>query len=554
MAASNTPENVRQKIEQELHSELLPGTELMTEVAGVHLVHAHNAPNAVALVPQPSFDPSDPLNWSKLWKTIVLANQGLFVLLSIITTLSIAPLTPIYMAEWNKNQTEVALLTGAAVVALGYANFIIIPCADVFGRRPVLLICCAITLISDIWQAAAKSYNSFLAARIVSGLGTAANESIMTIVVTDIIFLHERGRFVGIYFWCYFVGIMLGPIIAGNVAAHVSWRWFFWACTISQAVNFASLIFFFPETRRTKALSAPPTTLVDTPPIKGDDEKTIRKTDLHAEYQEETGAEVDIIPVNQHLGRGRPSRTQLNFFQSIDRSAVSTILHHIVTPIEIFFYPIIFWVSMAVGAAANSLLCVNLIQSQALAAPPYNFSPANVGFANFALAVGAIIGLAAAGPFSDWIAMRATRRNGGIREPEMRLPALIPFIVAAAVGMTVVGVGFQHQWPWEPVIIVGFALVGVLSVSIPTITITYAIDCYKPIAGQIMVTATVTKNTFGFGMTYFVNDWAAEHGFVPPLMLLMAMTVGFSLIGMLVSLAYGKTMRRWTRNAKLHQF
>lgn len=61
MAASNTPENVRQKIEQELHSELLPGTELMTEVAGVHLVHAHNAPNAVALVPQPSFDPSDPL-------------------------------------------------------------------------------------------------------------------------------------------------------------------------------------------------------------------------------------------------------------------------------------------------------------------------------------------------------------------------------------------------------------------------------------------------------------------------------------------------------------
>lgn len=60
MAASNT-ENARQKIEQELHCELLPGTELMTEVAGVHLVHAHNAPNAVALVPQPSSDPSDPL-------------------------------------------------------------------------------------------------------------------------------------------------------------------------------------------------------------------------------------------------------------------------------------------------------------------------------------------------------------------------------------------------------------------------------------------------------------------------------------------------------------
>lgn len=91
------------------------------------------------------------------------------------------------------------------------------------------------------------------------------------------------------------------------------------------------------------------------------------------------------------------------------------------------------------GGAVNSLLCVNLTQSQALAAPPYNFSPANVGFANFALAVGAVIGLAIAGPFSDWIATKATKRDGGIREPEVRLPAVIPFIIVAVIGMTVSG-------------------------------------------------------------------------------------------------------------------
>jgi hypothetical protein len=48
-----------------------------------------------------------------------------------------------------------------------------------------------------------------------------------------------------------------------------------------------------------------------------------------------------------------------------------------------------------------------------------------------------MIGLAVAGPFSDWLAMRVARRNGGIREPEMRLPALVPFIIARIVGMTV---------------------------------------------------------------------------------------------------------------------
>jgi hypothetical protein len=49
-------------------------------------------------------------NWSWFWKTSTALNQGLFVLLSVATNLSIAPLTPIYMAEWNKSLSQVALL------------------------------------------------------------------------------------------------------------------------------------------------------------------------------------------------------------------------------------------------------------------------------------------------------------------------------------------------------------------------------------------------------------------------------------------------------------
>lgn len=72
------------------------------------------------------------------------------------------------------------------MLALGYANFVIIPCSDIFGRRIVLLICASISLGSYIWQALATSYNSFLGARIMNGLGAASNESIMTVVIADI--------------------------------------------------------------------------------------------------------------------------------------------------------------------------------------------------------------------------------------------------------------------------------------------------------------------------------------------------------------------------------
>jgi hypothetical protein len=180
------------------------------------------------------------------------------------------------------------------------------------------------------------------------------------------------------------------------------------------------------------------------------------------------------------------------------------------------------------GSAANALLAVNILQSQALSAAPYNFTPAQVGYENFALVGGGVIGLLIAGPGSDWLSARATAKNGGIREPEMRLPSLIPFIIVAVVGLVALGVGVQQKWPWPAVIVVGYALVGLQVVTIPTLTITYAIDCYKPLTGEIMVIATVCKNTFGFGMTYYMPDWVVADGFIPPAIMMMAVTVSIT--------------------------
>lgn len=67
-----------------------------------------------------------------------------------------------------------------------------------------------------------------------------------------------------------------------------------------------------------------------------------------------------------------------------------------------------------------------------------------------------------------------------------------------------IGVGYDHYWTWQVIIVLGFGLVGVQVVSIPTIAITYAIDCYTPVAGQIMVISTVCKNTFGVSFLYRV--------------------------------------------------
>ncbi|KAN0120293.1 Major facilitator superfamily domain containing protein [Hyaloscypha variabilis] len=401
-----------------------------------------------------------------------------------------------------------------------------------------------------MWSALATSYESFLGARALGGIGAAPNESIMTMVVADVFFLHGRGAYVGIYFWCYFMGLFVGPIISGSIAAHVSWRWFFWACTIAQSVNILFMAALLPESRRPRSMQQ---TLPIPSPYTSSDINEEEK-DSATQIEAATTAGGEIILTDAYLGRGYPNLSQFNPFQPLDRAAFQTVLHHILTPVQLFFYPIVFWAAMSMGAAANALLAVNITQSQGLAAPPYNFTPGQVGFANFALVAGGVIGLLVAGPWSDWVIMAATKKNNGIREAETRLPALYPFIFAALIGLVVIGVGYDKHWPWEVIVILGFGLVGLQVVSIPTIAITYAIDCYTPVAGQIMVISTVCKNTFGFGQTYYYNNWATASGFTPPFMMIMALTVGFSLTGTILLPFFGKRLRVATRASKVHNF
>lgn len=253
------------------------------------------------------------------------------------------------------------------------------------------------------------------------------------------------------------------------------------------------------------------------------------------------------------VGKGRPSRAQ---FSLIPRPrfnhSLSLILRDIISPLQIFTYPIVLWASFAMGFAANSLLALNLTQAQVFAAPPYHFSPAQIGYVNFAFAVGAVIALLTAGPLSDWVALRAARKNGGVLEAEMRLPALIPFIATSLVGMVVTAVSYERSWDWTVIVVVGYGLVGVQVVGIPAIVIAYAVDSYKQLPGEIMIAATIVKNTFGFGMIFYFNDWAAEKGFLGPVLMLMALTVGFSVLGLAVFLPFGKKFRRMTKDSKLH--
>ncbi|KAF4621954.1 hypothetical protein G7Y89_g14390 [Cudoniella acicularis] len=534
-----------------LHVDLIPGTDVMRDVEQIHFSHLQGS--NIVLTPQPSADLKDPLNWSKKWKCLVISIQFIYTFITVESALSIAPMYPLLNADFGLSEQQVGLLTGVCVLALGFANFVIVPCSNIFGRRLASIVFAVLVVGSSIWEAVATSYSSLLAARVINGAATATNESVMVQVVADVFFLHERGLWTGVYFTSYFLGLFIGPVISGNIAQIHGWRSFFWLATGLGGFSLVILIFLFPETKYRRASPVINVSSSAETSNKGD----LGTYDLDAHKKElselEEGAPLGQTPTVDIsvIGKGKPGKSNFKLIRRPDPRWRTLLARDIISPFRVFFYPIIFWAGLMVAGPANLLLFWNLTESTILGAPPYNFNSSLVGYANFAFVVGGLAGLVTAGPLSDWTANRATRRNDGIREAEMRLPALIPYGILTGVGIVVGGLGYQNLWPWEVILIVGYGLTGLAVTTIPTIAVAYAIDCYKPISGEIMVVATVLKNTCGFAMSYWVTPLAERKGYITPAMVQLALTIGPVVLAIPLYF-YGKKLRKLTATSDLH--
>lgn len=75
----------------------------------------------------------------------------------------------------------------------GTGNFLWMPLANKYGRRPVYLASYALYLACAVWLIFETRYAAFLAGRILMGLGSGAAETVAPVSIADVFFLHERG-------------------------------------------------------------------------------------------------------------------------------------------------------------------------------------------------------------------------------------------------------------------------------------------------------------------------------------------------------------------------
>jgi hypothetical protein len=121
-----------------------------------------------------------------------------------------------------------------------------------------------------------------------------------------------------------------------------------------------------------------------------------------------------------------------------------------------------------------------------MGAPPYNFSIGQQGLVFLSPCIGNLIGSFLCGYLNDGLARWSSRRNGGVFEPEMRLPVVLFPALLVPTGLLMFGLGIHNGLHWiVPTIgagLNGIALTGIGSVAQP-----YMMDSYAPVIFDCLV-------------------------------------------------------------------
>ena len=99
--------------------------------------------------------------------------------------------------------------------------------ADLYGRKPVMLVGIGLFVVGSLLCGIAWSMPSLIFFRLLQGLGAGAVQPIGMTIVGDIYSIAERAKVQGYIAGVWATASIIGPTLGGIFADYLSWRWIF---------------------------------------------------------------------------------------------------------------------------------------------------------------------------------------------------------------------------------------------------------------------------------------------------------------------------------------
>lgn len=377
----------------------------------------------------------------------------------------------------------------------------------------------------------AQSYEQLLAYSIVASVGSGICETVAVMAIDDIFFLHERGAILT-YYTAALCCAAIAPLPAGYMLGLPnSWRSAYYLYAACGGFIWVVGSLFLSESHF-------------------DREKAHQMYGEAAEFIESYDEKgTPVMAANSPIQLPEP----LTFVQRLKPWSTPNHDFNIVLPVWRQFvflaYPAVIWTVIFYGLAIGiGALYIGLSFSTLITQAPWNWTQEDTGLNQIGGLVGVLIAIPI-GPLSDRFCAWRTRKNDGVREPEMRLWTFLPAIILSPVGLILFSCTAYFKLHWFG-FLAGNAIFQCANFIGFSILIAYMVDCYNRNTPELIAIFIAAKSALTFGMGFKVLVWIEQQGFLVIGMTFSAVMFFICSFGIFF-IIFGKRIRAWTGKWKV---
>lgn len=343
----------------------------------------------------------------------------------------------------------------------------------------------------------AKTFEQLLAYSIIASVGSGICETVAVMAIDAIFFLHERGAILTYYTAALCVAA-IEPLPAGYMLSLPnSWGSAFYVYTAAGVFVWIVGGLFLSEFHfdREKAHQ-----------MYGEASEFVQGVDDKGQPQVIERVPTTAIPKPKTFVQRLAPWGEVNHDLNI---RLTPVWHQFI----FLLYPAVIWTVIFYGLAIGlGALYIGLSFSILITQPPWNWSQEQTGLNTLGGLIGVLIAIPI-GPLSDRFSEWRTRKNDGIREPEMRLWTFLPAVILSPLGMVVFSCTAYFKLHWFG-FLAGNCIFQCANFIGFSILIAYMVDCYSRNTPELIAIFIAAKSALTFGMGFKILVWIEEQGFL----------------------------------------